>query len=319
MLIEHQHSTSDAETLALVSRSEAALAAGNAEDAETLAQIAIGRDGAFIPARLALGRALEAQGFHAEAAKAYAVAARISPLSPGVRTSLRRVWLAPLAGFGVVYTIAVIAFRELGRRFDQRTVLAGLLLLTVVLIAWTLVLLRRRRLRFAALSADDRRLLETQGSGGLFEGQTPGRLLFVGAVIILLSSAAVVFAVGTKPSLSMNVGDCFTLDRRHTIEQVSAIPCELPHGTEIYAIVVDPAGPEASYPGLDAVGTAAMPGCLTAFERFIGAPYAPTSKWFLEVLTPEDPYWRIGVRSNYCTVLARSGRQTTGSARGTGN
>jgi len=319
MLIQQQHASSDPTTTAHVARSAAALTAGNAEDAETHARIAIGRDPAFIPARLALGRALEAEGRHAEAAAAYAEAARISPLSAGVRSSMRRVWIAPLAGFGVVYTIAILAFRELGRRFEQRTVLASLLLVTVVLIVWTLVLLGRRRRRFAALSVDDRRLLETHGTAGLFEGQAVGRFLVVGAVMILLSGAAVVFAVGNKPSLDMKVGDCFTLDRQSSIEQISAIPCELPHVHEVYAIVEDPAPAGAPYPGVDAVRAAATPACRAAFTAFIGAPYVETSRWWIAVLTPEDPYWRIGIRSNWCSVVARNGHQTAGSARGSGN
>jgi hypothetical protein len=319
MLIQQQHAASDPKTTNHLSRSAAALTSGNAEDAETHARIAVGRDPAFIPARLALGRALEAQGRHAEAAAAYAEAARISPMSTGVRSSMRRVWIAPLAGFGVVYTIAVIAFRELGKRFEQRTVLASLLLLTLVLIVWTVVLLGRRRRRFASLSADDRRLLEVHGSAGLFEGLAAGRLLVVGAAMIVLSCAAVVFAVGNKPSLAMKVGDCFTLDRHTSIEQISAIPCELPHIDEIYAIVENPAPAGEPYPGVDAVRAAATPACNAAFAVFAGAEYVETSQWRIAILTPEDPYWRIGIRASWCAVVARDGHQTAGSARGTGN
>ncbi len=319
MLVEHRHATSDAATEAFVQRSDAALAAGQVEDAETLARIAIGRDPAYVPARLALGRALEAQGQHADAAAAYADAARISPLSSGVRTALRRVWIAPLAGLGIVYGIALIVFRELGQRFDQHTVLAGLLLMTLVLVVWALALLLRRRRRFASLSAEDRRLLETQGSAGLFEGLTPGRLLFVGGLIVLLSGATVVFAVGMKPSLDLKVGDCFTLDGKSMVEQVSAIPCDLPHGSEVFGVVENPAPPGARYPGEDAVRAAATAGCQSQYGRFVGAPYVRSAKWWIGILSPAESYWVIGIRANWCTVMDVHGRQTTGSARGSGN
>jgi hypothetical protein len=319
LLIEHQHATSDAETVAFVERSAAALVAGDAEDAATLAQIAIGRDLAFVPARLAFGRALEAQGLHADAAAAYAEAARISPLSTGVRSSLRRVWIAPLAGVGIVYTIATFAFRELGQRFEARTVLTSLLLLATVLILWALVLVVRRRRRFAALSAEDRRLLQTQGSAGIFEGQAIGRLFIVGAIVILLSGAAVVFAVGTKPSLDMKVGDCFTLDRKTSVQQLSAIPCELPHVNEVIAIVANPAPSGAPFPGTEALRAAALPFCKSAYATYVGAPYIPSSKWWVYAMTPEEPYWAIGIRANWCTVVAVSGKQVSGSARGSGN
>jgi hypothetical protein len=319
MLVEQRHASSDDATEAFVRRSDAALAAGNAADAESLARIAVGRDATYIPARLALGRSLEAQDLHAESAAVYADAARISPLGSGVRTSLRRVWIAPLAGLGIVYGIAVIVFRELGRRFDQHTVLAGLLILTLALVMWALALLVRRRRRFASLSAEDRRLLETQGSAGLFEGLTPGRMLFVGALIVLLSGATVMFAVGMKPSLSLKIGDCFSLDGRPMVEEVSAIPCDLPHGIEVFATVDDSAPAGAPYPGMDAVRAAATPGCQAAYERFVGVPYVRSSKWWINILSPAESYWVIGIRVNWCTLATVHGEQTMGSGRGSGN
>lgn len=318
MLVEHQHATSDPATTAIVQGSDAALKAGRPEDAEQLARMAIGRDAAYVPARLALGRALEARGQTAEAAAVYAEAARISPFSAGVSGSLRRVWIAPLAGFGLVAGVLWAVFRVVGRQFDQRTVLIGLLVSTAVLVVGTLVLLHRRRRRFASLSAEDRRLIEAHGGGGLLAGPAPSRLMAVGGVIVLLSVAAVLFAVGTKPSLGIKVGDCFTLDRQTSIEQISAIPCALPHGTEVYAVVVDPAPSVAPYPGIDAVRAAANPGCEAAYERFVGAPYTTSSRYWINVLSPEEPYWAIGIRTNWCAVHDRKGRQTTGSAKGSG-
>ena len=318
MLVEHQHATSDPATTDIVRRSDVALAAGQPEDAERLAREAIGRDAAYVPAKLALGRALEARGQHAEAATVYAEAARLSPFSAGVSTSLRRIWIAPLAGFGIVSAVLWFVFRVVERQFDQRTVLMGLLVSTAVLVVGTLALLHRRRRRFASLSPEDRRLLEANGVGGLMVGPGSGRLLAVGVVMVLLSAGTVMFAVGTKASLSMKVGDCFTLERNTSIEKVSAIPCELPHGSEIYAVVVDPAPAGAPYPGIDAVRAVAKPQCEAAYERFIGAPYTTSSRFWISILSPEEPYWVIDVRTNWCSVRSTDGRQTTGSAKGSG-
>jgi hypothetical protein len=319
MLAEHRYAASDPTTTAMVHRSEAALKAGRRDEAEQLARAAIARDDRYVPARLALGRALESLGKHGEAASVYAEAARMSPFSAGVSGSLRRVWIAPLTGFGIVAGVLWAVFRIVGRQFDQRTVLVGLLVSTAVLVAGTLVMLQRRRRRFAGLSADDRRVLEAHGRGALLAGQSSGRLLAVAFVILLLSAAAVVFAVGTKPSLGMKVGDCFTLDKQTSIEQVSAIPCALPHGTEIYAVIVDPAPVDAPFPGIDAVRAAAKPGCEAAYERFIGAPYTTASRYWMNILSPEEPYWVIGIRTNWCAVYDRNGHQTTGSAKGSGS
>jgi hypothetical protein len=318
MLVEHQHATSDPETTAIVKRSDAALAGKRPDEADQLARLAIGRDPAFVPARLALGRALEARGRHAEAAAVYAEAARISPFSSGVSGSLRRVWVAPLTGFGVVAVLLWGVFRIVGRQFDQNTVLLGLLVSTAILIGGTLLVLQRRRRRFASLSPEDRRLIEVHGGGGLLAGPVSNRLVAIAGVILLLSAAAVLFAVGTKPSLGFKAGDCFTLDRNTSIERVSVIPCALPHGTEIYAVIVDPTPLDAPYPGIEAVRAAANPGCEAAYERFVGAPYTTSSRYWINILSPEEPYWAIGIRTNWCAVHDRRGRQTTGSARGTG-
>jgi hypothetical protein len=319
MLVEHRHASSDPATMSIVRQSEAALGAGRASDAERIARLAIGRDARYVPARLALGRALEALGRHAEAAAVYAEAARISPFSAGVSNSLRRVWIAPLAGFGVVALLVWGVFRVIQRQFDQHTVLLGLLVSVFVLALGTLVLLHRQRRVFASLSADDRRLLQRQGAWALLSGPGSGRLLAVALVILLLSGAAVVFAVGTKPSLGMKVGDCFTLDRHSSIEKISAIPCELPHGSEIYAVVENPAPSDAPYPGVEAVRAYANPTCEAAYESFVGVPYDASSKLWISILTPEEPYWVIGVRMSWCSLQARDGEQTAGSARGSGH
>jgi Septum formation len=271
-----------------------------------------------VPARLALGRALEASGRPAEAATVYAEAARISPFSPGVSKSLRRVWVAPLAGFSIVAALMWGTFRVVGRQFDQRTVLFGLLISATVLIVGTLLLLFRQRRRFASLSEDDRRLLEVHSRTGLLIGPASGRLVLVGMVIVLLSGAAVMFAMGTKPSLGMKVGDCFTLDSRTSIEQISAIPCDLPHGTEIYATVEDPAPSDAPYPGVETVRAGAEAGCEVAYQQFFGVPYSRSARLHIFILSPEAPYWDIGVRTNWCSLQDPKGRQTSGSAKGSG-
>jgi 4'-phosphopantetheinyl transferase EntD len=68
MLVEHQHAASDPTTTDLVRQSDAALHSKRPQDAAAMARMAMSRDAAYIAARLALGRALEALGRHAEAA-----------------------------------------------------------------------------------------------------------------------------------------------------------------------------------------------------------------------------------------------------------
>lgn len=318
MLVEQQHVASDAETTALVERSRSALAAGDRRDAEGLARLATSRDPKYVPAWLALGQALEAQKRHAEAATVYAEIARISPFSSGVSRSLRRVWLGPLAGFGVVAAVLWGILRVVGGHFEQRTVLIGLLLSTAVLIVGVLTISWRHRRRFAGLTGADRELMKAHGAGGLLSGPAPGRLLAAGLVIVALSAAAVVFAVGTKPSLAMGVGDCFTMTKRTSVQQISAIPCDLPHITEIFAVFTDAAPSGAPFPGIEVVRTAATPFCRQAYTSFIGEPYDERSRLWINILSPERPYWDRGIRTSFCAVEDPNGEQVTGSAGGAG-
>jgi hypothetical protein len=316
LLVEQRHAASDPTTAAMVHRSAAALSDGRTDEAERLARRAIDRDGAYVPARLALGRALEAVGLHAEAAAVYAEAARMSPFSAGVGSSLRRVWVAPLAGVGIVAFVVWSVFRVVTRQFDQRTVLAGLLVSTAVLIVGSLFILARRRRVFAELSEADRRLLEAHGGGFAGFGPASGKLVSIGGVIVLLSASAIVFAVGTKPSLQLKIGDCFSTEWNKTFQSVASIPCELPHGLEVYAMVQDPAPPGAPYPGMDAIQAAARHGCEAAYEPFVGAPYTTTSKYWMTILSPEEPYWVLDIRTNWCAVYPRKEAQSSGSASG---
>jgi hypothetical protein len=314
--LEEQASRTDRQTAALVQRSDAARTAGHADEAERLARAALKRVPNFVPALLALGRALEASGRHADAAAVYAEAARRAPLRSGVARSLRRVWVAPLAGFGVISWIILFAFRVVGQRFDQRTVLVALLASALVLVLGTLLLLRQRRRRFAVLSADDRRILEAYG-GRFVAVPSPSGLVTVAVVIVALAGSAVLFAVGTKPSLAMRVGDCFSLTQSEAIQQVSAISCDLPHDTEVYATTENPAVAGAPFPGTIAVRAAAKADCERAYVSFVGEPYTTASRYVIHLLTPEQPYWDAGVRTTWCAVRGVAG-QTTGSARNTG-
>lgn len=57
---------------------------------------------------------------------------------------------------------------------------------------------------------------------------------------------------------------------------------------------------------------------MAEYERFIGAPYTTTSRFWMTILSPEEPYWVIGIRTNWCAVYDRKHEQTSGSAKGSG-
>ena len=309
--------TTDATTKRLVDASTQATRAGRAYDGERLARAAIGRDERYMPARMALGRALEARGLHAEAAGVYAEVARLAPLGSGVTRSIRRLWSAPLAGFGIVAGLIWGIWRVVGRQLDARLVFYALILCAALLIGGVVVVTLRRRRRFAGLSAEDRAVVEAHVAGSFSMGVPAGSLALMGLSVVLLAGAGFIYSIGTKPSLSMKVGDCFTLSEA-SFQSVSTVPCGFPHVTEIYADFVDPAPVGAGFPGLDAIRATAMPTCEAEYASFIGAPYAEGATFKITILVPEKSYWDRGMRRSFCSVSRPDLDQVTGSARGSG-
>jgi Septum formation len=305
----------DPVTRGLVEQSYAALSIGDVGRAAEIARAALERDPAEVPALAALAKALEAAGDARGAAIVYAEIVRRSPSEEDARIGLRRLWVAPLVALGFVAWIALAALRGLSRGFYQGTVLAGLLVTAVALLVAMLYIVRWRRRRFSSLSPADRRLLAAS-TGSLLRDPTAYALVISLGVIVLLGAAAILFATGTKPSLEMKVGDCIDLPGTTSIQQISSVPCELPHDREIYAVSTNPAAPGAPYPGEPAVQAAAFPDCEAAYAVFVGEPYSPRSRYSIRLLYPQQPYWDIGIRTTFCTIADPHRGQLTGSGRG---
>ena len=315
--IDDQSISADTDVARYVDRANEALAAGDAELAAGFARAALARDPTSVAGLMALGASMEALGEPAAAAAAYAQAARRAPLQPAPTSALRRLWVAPLIGFTIAAWVALLAFRVVRQEFDQRSVLLGLFFAAAALLIAMLASIWRRRRRFASLSRTDRTVLEAAARGWLRD--EPIAPAIVGSLVIIgvLSAAAVLFAVGTKPTLSLAVGDCFTLTQRASIQQISAIPCDLAHGTEVFAVFAYPEPSTAPYPGVDAIRAEPMPFCTAAYEAYVGVPYVGRRFYWVSSMGPEQPYWDIGIRTAFCTVVPRDGGQSTGSARGT--
>jgi hypothetical protein len=314
--IDDTPTSADSDVARFVERANTALVAGDAELAAGFARAALARDPTSVPGLVALGASMEVLGDPAAAAAAYAEAARRAPRQPAPVSALRRLWAAPLIGFSIAAWVALVAFRTVMREFDQRTVLLALFFAAAALLLATLVSVWRRRRRFASLSRTDRTVLQAAARGWLRD--EPIAPAIVGSLVVIgvLSAAAVLFAVGTKPTLSLAVGDCFTLTQRASIQQISAIPCELAHATEVYAVFTYPEASNAPYPGVDAVRSEPMPFCAAAYETYVGVPYTDRQFYWVSDMAPEQAYWDIGVRTAWCTLGARAGSQTTGTARG---
>lgn len=302
----------------LTAQARAAAGAGRWADAESLARRAVNLDPTNGEGFSLLGEALERRGDHAGAARELAAAVRLRPFRPELAARLIEVWGAPVAFLAILGTLVHLVLRFVLGQFSQTTVVAGLVIITTALVILVAAALLRRRRRFAGLALEDRRFVAALDRRLGWSSQARGALAGAGAVIVLLAAATVLFGASTKLSTEMRVGDCFTTDRQASIEKVSAIPCVLPHTTEIYAQSRDAAPLGATYPGLEAVHAAAYQRCLEPFRRLTGLDYNQQRQLVIHDFVPEQDYWDQGVRDTWCGVQRLDGSQLVGSVgRGT--
>lgn len=109
--------------------------------------------------------------------------------------------------------------------------------------------------------------------------------------------------------LAIAVGDCFT-GTANTARDVTPIPCDGPHGSEIYAVLLSPGGPSAPYPGQEALLDQVAPICREdAFTDYVGVPWNE-SRYFTAPLVPSDITWAEGDRVVACFLYDLRGEQT---------
>jgi hypothetical protein len=123
---------------------------------------------------------------------------------------------------------------------------------------------------------------------------------------------------------SLRMGDCFNnrslsdLEGSETtdVRTVDAIPCDLPHEFEIYALshqLFD----QSSYPGEEVITLTADEYCDIEFEKFIGIN-AQDSILSYVFMFPTKDAWNIGDKSTTCAVDHKLGKKLEGSSRGSG-
>lgn len=121
-------------------------------------------------------------------------------------------------------------------------------------------------------------------------------------------------AVGAS---DLDVGDCVAggvpEQDAADVEQVDTLPCDTPHGGEVYALL-DLEG--EAYPGDVVVTTQADEACLARFADFVGIAWERSrlEYWFY---TPSPASWETGDREVACLVSDPTGPMT-GSAAGLG-
>jgi hypothetical protein len=109
------------------------------------------------------------------------------------------------------------------------------------------------------------------------------------------------------------VGDCIDDDELKSYiagDDYETIPCDYPHGNEVYLVHEFAPG---SYPGEDAVREDLLLICESEFEGYVGRDYE-SSSLDVYVTWPGSDLWASGVRIGECLLYDLDLDQLTGSA-----
>lgn len=112
-------------------------------------------------------------------------------------------------------------------------------------------------------------------------------------------------------------GDCFGSVHEPVIE-VAVVDCGEPHVHEVFGVLEHEAARGDDYPGHDALTRYADDVCLRPFEDYVAVDYLASAYWITSIV-PSEARWAGGDRRIVCTLrLGEEGRETTGSAQGSG-
>jgi DNA-binding SARP family transcriptional activator len=118
------------------------------------------------------------------------------------------------------------------------------------------------------------------------------------------------------PLTSLRLGNCFDLPPSagaSVRDYVWLLPCERPHQAEVFHVYSLAAGP---YPGDEEVEALALKQCTIVFQLYVGISPDWSELSFSHVW-PGQSQWESGDRGGGCALFHRSGRDLTGSMRGT--
>lgn len=287
-------------------------------EGEAAARRAIESDPDSPDAHYVLGTALEMRSAKLEAQDEFE---RAIVLGPGHADAAERIWSdaqVPIVGaLGIVAFLSYHALRILGYRFTFQIVAVLLLLVTGAFVLAVLVGLRRQRRRLARLSPYARLIVRLESSRRWSEGlgQLAPAVGVMTVVIVALAMVTLLFAAGEKSTLQVQVGDCFSLDRNYGNDKIAVIPCLLPHDIEVFAVLADPAPPGAPFPGVDALRAAILPRCIALYPAYVGVPFDRSAPASVSPFYPEEPYWVLDIRLEFCGLMSPSGGQLMGSLR----
>ena len=111
----------------------------------------------------------------------------------------------------------------------------------------------------------------------------------------------------------MVAGDCIVLPTESEFAEVRRVPCDTPHGGEIFLVGDHPDG---TYPTDDAFGEYVATLCGPAFESWTGSAFEDQDVLDYSWFTPTEQGWMDGYRSFECYLAPAEGSLADRSYRG---
>jgi hypothetical protein len=118
---------------------------------------------------------------------------------------------------------------------------------------------------------------------------------------------------------ALAVGQCFNTTAfvpgsEIDVSTAQIVDCAGPHQHEVYAVVVEPDPPGASYPGDEPMDELASDQCLAAFTPYTGVDYQASS-YDIANARPDRASWSRGDRNVICALHDADFGELTGSAK----
>lgn len=302
---------------AQVALAAAWLAENQPDAAKAAARRATTLDPTSADAHMVMANAYLAAGESVDANREFDAAIAFEPVDLAAERNWKRSRAPLLIAITIAGLLAFEAVRLLADRFTDWRAAITLLVITLVLVVAVLIALALQRRQLRRLSPTEKMELaleaRRQRSRGL--AHYYGHALLIAVAIAGLSVVTILFAVGQKASLQVAVGDCFSFDRMVSIEQISTIPCQLPHDVEVFAVLTDPSPPGAAYPGIAALHAQLRTQCEQLYEGYVGVPFSENAPTAINTFAAEESYWRLDVRTGFCALRDWRERQLVGSHR----
>jgi hypothetical protein len=140
-------------------------------------------------------------------------------------------------------------------------------------------------------------------------------LLGGGSQAVRDAGSGEVSEAGQLDVFTLSVGDCVDDTGGSEVTEVPVVPCSDPHDNEVYYDFSIPDG-DGSFPGDEAIQTAADEGCYAEFASFVGIAYEESTLDYSFYLPTQDSWERGGDRIVSCIIYDGTLAKVTGTLAG---